>query len=486
MLPCTPTRSHRLGTLHQQSSGSFIHCPIPQIPDFEGLAESETDSDDELLQRARMRASGVASSPKLATPTRPVDVGTDGAGLSPLSSLINRIGAIGRSSPSRHSRSHSPEPENDTEDLAAAAHRAEVRRLTHKIIQEELEKERQPQPSRSYKRSTMTTIKEDPSDASIVLNGEKSDTLAAADGSGPRDSVQYGRTGHNENSEDASTRSRKGKETVTLRASTSTSKNTVPARSFALQNSKVGLPHGLGIRGRTRSGEAKTPKDSSEVVPVADQPPKCRLQPTALSSTGVSTLPSSSGCAASKQARSQDSDSKDLLRLTPPHSREISDSLGSVEDDGSIHEAREAHFVTARQLHTASRHVYSIDYLKEAHAFVHSVPNSAQRAPRREGEQDHKPSDSSQISSLELPPPVVSMSSTSQVERTVTDPVTPEGLIVLPERLSNTLPGRGRRGFSKLQFLSLSRTWKFQEGAVSQIDANKDRPQLRVRAEKKV
>ncbi|CAK7202252.1 hypothetical protein SEUCBS139899_004974 [Sporothrix eucalyptigena] len=165
---------------------SSMRCPIPKIPDFEGLAESETDSDDELLQLARLRAAGniVTASPVPSTPISSAAGAAEGTSLSPLSSLISRIGNIGQAACS-------------TDDLAAAAHRAEVRRLMHKMMQDDLQSEQQQQQQlllqhtpRTYKRSSMSTIKEDPGDVSGVELDVPHSIMATLDGSGPHETFE--------------------------------------------------------------------------------------------------------------------------------------------------------------------------------------------------------------------------------------------------------------------------------------------------------
>ncbi|CAK7236936.1 hypothetical protein SCUCBS95973_009777, partial [Sporothrix curviconia] len=197
ILPRTPPRGLRMHDGASSPRPPSVHYPIPRIPDFEGLAENESDSDDELFQLARLRAAAgtiVPASPVLSTPARSSAGGTDGTGLSPLSSLINRIGNIGRTSPTRPPHPcPTPEAACSTEDLAAAAHRAEVRRLMLKMMQDELQSEQQRQqqlqqmhPPRTYKRSSMSTIKEDPGDVSGAELEPLHATVASLDSGGPR------------------------------------------------------------------------------------------------------------------------------------------------------------------------------------------------------------------------------------------------------------------------------------------------------------
>ncbi|CAK7242717.1 MAG: hypothetical protein STHCBS139747_004215 [Sporothrix thermara] len=206
-LPVVPPRTPpRLPHMHDCAISPrqpSVHCPIPDIPDFQGLAENESDSDDELFQFARMRAAASGTiapgSPVPSMPASSTAGVADGTttSLSPLSSLISRIGSIGRTSPSRPPLPcRSPEAACSTEDLAAAAHRAEVRRLMHKMMQDELQSEQQRQhkmqqmhPPRTYKRSSMSTIKEDPADVSgaDLIVPVPHAVVATLDGSGPRE-----------------------------------------------------------------------------------------------------------------------------------------------------------------------------------------------------------------------------------------------------------------------------------------------------------
>ncbi|KAL1896825.1 hypothetical protein Sste5346_004458 [Sporothrix stenoceras] len=441
----------------RQGSG---RCPIPKIPDFEGLADSETDSDDELLSHARMRAAGLSASPVPSTPVKLSPGGgvggNDGTGMSPLTSLISRIGIIGRSSPVRPvTQGRTPESSCSTDDLVAAARRAQVRRLTQKMIQEELQSEQlqqqqkshhhQPQQyiSRSYKRSSMSTIKEDPADISAHDLGHPYNTVSIMDGSSYRTSLEYTFTQSREDLSVPSSLYSKGKEAGTyLLPKPPMLSPSVSSRHSAAQAGKASLPQGIAVRGRPRGGvQGKGPKNSIwasfATDPSARRPLPESASPFAHSATsapkqaaktttGVATKTVSSSIHEAEPQSSlrvkhfasngqMQGDRKNEKQGTVAHSQSqaVSDSLSSVDEDGSIHEARKARVVVSGQLRSSSNRLDNIVDV------VTTADNAG--APQRTSSplvtavtkfkksSRRKTSESSHISSLDLPPPLVNI-----------------------------------------------------------------------------
>lgn len=414
----------------RQGSG---RCPIPKIPDFEGLSDSETDSDDELLSRARMRAAGLSASPVPSTPVSltPGGVGgTDGTGMSPLTSLISRIGIIGRTSPVRQAHpGRTPEASCSTDDLVAAARRAEVRRLTQKIIQEELQNEQlqqqkqlqrrqqsQQYSSRSYKRSSMSTIKEDPADISAHDVGHPYNTVSIMDGSGYRTSLEYTFARSREDITVPSTLSSKGKEAGTyLLPKPPILPQSAASRHSAAQAGKASLPQGIAARGQARGNiQGKGSKNSIWSSFAADpsarrplpegaspfaQSATSALKETAKTTTGIAGKTVSSSIHEADPQNSlrvkhfasnsqiQNGKNDDKQDIAPSQSQIVSDSLSSVDEVGSIHEARKARVVVSGR--TSSPVITAVTKLK--------------KSSRR------KTSESSQISTLDLPPPLVNI-----------------------------------------------------------------------------
>ncbi|CAK7228750.1 hypothetical protein SBRCBS47491_007012 [Sporothrix bragantina] len=274
--PVVPSTPPRISRLHDGASSPrplSVHQPIPRIPDYEELAENESDSDDELFHLARLRAAGtiVPASPVLSTPGSSTVGGAEGTSLSPLSSLINRIGSIGRTSPLRPAHPcGTPEAACSTEDLAAAAHRADVRRLMLKMMQDELESEQKRQqqlqqmlPPRAYKRSSMSTIKEDPADVSGTELEVPKTTVATLDGSGPSVPFEYTFT---KSKEDLSIPSILAKKNIANGKFVLPKPPALPApassrSSSVLQRGKSVLPRGFGLRGRLRTPPTNGLKD---------------------------------------------------------------------------------------------------------------------------------------------------------------------------------------------------------------------------------
>ncbi|EPE05310.1 c6 zinc finger domain containing protein [Ophiostoma piceae UAMH 11346] len=409
--PCTPPPSSTAhppilpaegGSSPQHSPSRF---PIPRIPDFEGLVDSGTDSDDELFQLSRVKASSstvfpAGGSPGPSTPKKSSTAGsasgsvTDSSSLSPLSSLMNRIGSIGRGSPTQ-ATSHceqTPEAAKSSDNLAVAAHRAEVRRLTHKRMQEELHKNRHPYSSHSYKRSTMSTIKEDATDTSprgIAAMQQKA--LSASLGNSPsRRCTEYNVV---KSTEDLSMPSvvdrklkKKGSISLSLEPNSSASSLVLP-RAFALQgNARIKLPQGLEVRGRSRNSRSRSLRDwvwSSFAAnqPQGGAPVGQELPPTEVSAVSDSqdgpskasyatdgkgkmgglgdlgfrhATPSDGICTKPARVAAQRTGTKEMSETTP-------ESLSSLDEDASIHEACKARVVTSGRLSASSVHPLSSD-----------------------------------------------------------------------------------------------------------------------------
>ncbi|CAK7208519.1 hypothetical protein SEUCBS140593_000200 [Sporothrix eucalyptigena] len=373
--PSTPPRAPHMHDGASSPRQSSMRCPIPKIPDFEGLAESETDSDDELLQLARLRAAGniVTASPVPSTPISSAAGAAEGTSLSPLSSLISRIGNIGRTSPSRPANiCRTSEAACSTDDLAAAAHRAEVRRLMHKMMQDDLQSEQQQQQQlllqhtpRTYKRSSMSTIKEDPGDVSGVELDVPHSIMATLDGSGPHETFELTFT---KSKEDMSLPS------VLAAKEKNNGKFTLPKPPALPAPAVSGTRRrGLGMRGRARVPPIRGLKDlvpslSTDKVAV-DSP----LDEASSSAQTQSTLPqplSGSAEKAISPSTGEEIPGKGSLRLkrvvsvgesekgdaspSDTMAAPVSGSLSSMDDDGSIHEAREARVISSDKFRSAS------------------------------------------------------------------------------------------------------------------------------------
>lgn len=512
--PSTPPprapRLHDAAATVSPRQGS-VHCPIPKIPDFEGLADNETDSDDELLSRARTRAAGATANPVPSTPVSLTASGAGGAdstGMSPLSSLISRIGSIGRASPTRPiNQSRVPDSTCGTDDLAAAARRAEVRRLTQKMIQEELQSEQMQQPqyqqqqymSHTYKRSSMSTIKEDPADVSGHNMSHPHNIVAAMDGSGHRSALDYTFVGSREDLSVPFTMVNKGKDkSAYLLPKPPTLPPSVSSRHSAPQVGKVGLPQELGPRGRARGGvQSKGPKDwmwtSFATDPSARRPLPDGASPFAPVSVSVS-VPAGEPAKATTETAAKavfssshkaepgqsslrveqvaanchvQKDKKDEQQnAVAAHTQAASESLSSMDEDGSIHEARKARVVVSGQLRSSSNQLRSVDDIVETSkaetARITQRASSPLPAAVTKVKKSHrKTSESSHISSLDLPPPLVDV--LSGTDETAIAQAEPVESTETSEIDSQSLPARN--GFKRLPFLSLDR--KFSNDLLS-------------------
>ena len=451
--PCTPPplSASRPPVLPAADDSSPQHspsrCPIPKIPDFEGLVDSGTDSDDELLQLSRAKASSstaftATGSPGPSTPKKSSTVGgaggsvTDSSSLSPLSSLMNRIGSIGRGSPTPVSGhcEQTPEAAKSSDNLAVAAHRAEVRRLTHKRMQEELHKERHPYSSHSYKKSTMSTIKEDAADASPRGSATKQQqSLTTTLGGGPsRHCTEFNAVKSTEGLSVPTAVGRRLKKKsspfLSKEPASSVSGPVLP-RAFALQgNTRIKLPQGLEARGRSRNSRSRSLRDwvwssfaadqPQERGPVGQQQPPTEVSAVSGSQDVPSQVPSSATDGRGNmgevgnltfqhttsgdgidtkpaQTDTQGTATKEMSGATP-------DSLSSLDEDASIHEACKARVVTSGRLSALSVHPLSSDSAVwnalGADSHQHMVPPPMARHGRGS-------SNASRISTLNLPSP---------------------------------------------------------------------------------
>ncbi|KIH94349.1 hypothetical protein SPBR_05538 [Sporothrix brasiliensis 5110] len=482
--PPPPRASSRLHAALSPRRGAG-RCPIPKIPDFEGLADSETDSDDELLSHARMRAAGLGATP---VPSTPVNLGSggasggvggsDGAGMSPLTSLISRIGIIGRTPPARTAnQGRTPESSCSTDDLIAAARRAEVRRLTQKMIQEELQNEQQqqqqflylqqqrqqrqqyqkfqqqyyhqaqPHQPRTYKRSSMSTIKEDPADISSLDLTHPRNTVAVMDGSGYRTSLEFVFTQSRDDLSVPPALSNKGKESDTyLLPKPPMLPPSVSSKHFASQAGKAGLPEGPGERIQDHGGgnlgkefgdfisasfatdpsaRRPLPEGALSFVPTSTQATvaagvttgttgKTVASSTHVAEPGQKSLRvkhvASNGGPAQKNSKDKIKGQQDDADISET-AQAVSDSLSSMDEDGSIHEARKARIVVSGRARNTSNYIGSTDDAvekAEADTFIATHKDSPLlTAVARFRKSRRKTSESSYVSTLDLPPPLV-------------------------------------------------------------------------------
>ncbi|KJR83021.1 uncharacterized protein SPSK_03910 [Sporothrix schenckii 1099-18] len=528
--PPPPRTSSRLHAALSPRRGTG-RCPIPKIPDFEGLADSETDSDDELLSHARMRAAGLGATP---VPSTPVKLGSggasggvggsDGAGMSPLTSLISRIGIIGRTSPARAAnQGRTPESSCSTDDLVAAARRAEVRRLTQKMIQEELQNEQQqqqqflylqqqrqqrqqyqkfqqqyyhqaqPHQPRTYKRSSMSTIKEDPADISSLDLAHPRNTVAVMDGSGYRTSLEFVFTRSRDDLSVPPALSNKGKVSDTyLLPKPPLLPPSVLSKHFASQAGKAGLPegpgeciqvHGGGSLGREfgdfisasfatdPSARRPLPEGALSFVPTSTQDTvaagvttgttgKTVASSTHVAEPGQKSLRvkhvASNGGPAQKNSKDKIKGQQDDADISET-AQAVSDSLSSMDEDGSIHEARKARIVVSGRARNTSNHIGSTDDTvekAEADTFTATHKDSPLlTAVARFRKSRRKTSESSYVSTLDLPPPLVNDLSNSNNSA----PAQAETIASNDGSEADTQSLPRRNGFKRLPLLSLDR-----------------------------
>ncbi|CAK7273592.1 hypothetical protein SEPCBS57363_005728 [Sporothrix epigloea] len=370
--------------------------------------------------------------------------------LSPLSSLINRIGNIGRTSPTRTDYSHrTPEGASSTEDLAVVAHRAEVRRLMHKMMRDELQSEKQRQqqfqqlqPLRTYKRSSMSTIKESPADVSGVELELPYGTVATLDGSESR--VPFART-FAKSKEDFSlpmmltNKDQNNGEFSFLKLPVLSSPFTSQS-SQILQENKSVMAHESPLCEFTIPSPKRSLKKwkfgsiFTEQAKVLDSPDKVSYSTFGLANP-MQMLPATVSKPLSSNPGEDPFEGSSLKQSEPKcesgnsasstqniakcHKTVVSDSLSSVDEEASIYEAREARVYASGQLRQTSRRFGAISDIFKSDIQLQS------RSGRSSSEdvgyitakkhKSRRTSTLSRISSLDLPPPLLRSTPGSEI-----------------------------------------------------------------------
>lgn len=426
-------------------------CPVPGIADFEGLADKE--SSDEYFDLARPRAvnTKAPSSFSLVTPTDFAIGGAATKSLSPLSSLVNRIGNIGRTSPTRTIYScRTPEGASSAEDLEVVAHRAEVRRLMQKMMRDELQSEKQRQqqfqqlqPLRTYKRSSMSTIKESPADVSGVELELPYGTVATLDGSESR--VTFART---------FTKSKEDLSLPMMPADKNKNNGEFPLLKlpallspFSSQSPQV-LQEKKGVKAhesRLLDHPLSPPKKSfkkwsfssifKEQAKVLDSQEKSSFSTFGLANPMQTLLATVSKPVFSnpgadpgegnfyiKQSEpiceTRDGASS-IQKITKGRKTLVSDSLSSVDEDASVYEAREARVYASGQLRQTTCRFGGI-----GNTFKNDIPPQSRSSRTTSDEvgyitakkhKSRRTSTLSRISSLDLPPPLLRSTPGSEI-----------------------------------------------------------------------
>ncbi|OAA60931.1 c6 zinc finger domain containing protein [Niveomyces insectorum RCEF 264] len=513
----TPPRSQipQSRVLSSSPTSSFRY-PVPRIPGFENLVDDETDSDDELLLPGAASHPGAnisrsATSPTLSPQRQRVDEGIAGSSSSSTPSV--RVDGTGNPRHATFTEAAHGGPldatTTDDSDLTAAARRAEVRRLTHKMMLAELrkEEEQRAQVPRQYKRSIMSTISEDPSDAAGLSDGGLFCNSAETAGGGEeRHRAQPAVAGSGQPSKKPTSSGANAQKNMPRTARPISA--FMPLAGFlGLQTSCKAEPlQDVEFRGRVRSARPwiiKAWKRSSlaateprqAVIESGGLPPQEPVPSTELASvkkdeisTGSrkengavlgTTKPNTSNAKETQQQLTPLASALQPENIDPNRAHGQSKSLSSTDTDGSIHEAREAHVVALGRPRLSSNNgrsggntAYDDDPdLPHSSNKNHNVSCLLQVAADHGTKHVRGPSrasEASRISSLVLPPPLVTKdfeeSKDAHVLRRQSDGNTAPPAAHTPaikcggvasKNRPQTLPSR--KGFIQLQFSSLGR-----------------------------
>ncbi|EFX05764.1 c6 zinc finger domain containing protein [Grosmannia clavigera kw1407] len=471
----SPTRAPRLPAPHLLAESSapilsdFHSCAdprqsrpaylIPKIPGLEGLVDNDTDSDDGV---PHMTSAGTVSTSAGPAISRSACNSIKGSASSPLSLLKTHMEALRHFPSSESTRSRALSVASDEDDFAAMARRAEVRRIAHKMIQEELQKEQHPPPTHSHRRVAMSTIREDPSDVASSYGGPSRNAKNSCNRATQRD-------GQHVVIENTSFGCSHIQADFLQKADGGTPlfpEETNLPRTFQLKSrSRISLPRGFRIRSRIRGavGEKRWGKatlvtvrsrQSSEVAALDEETAVSPLQPVdqISESLGVTRKRPSIGCescfvsllggASLDDSRKNTTVSSDQRAIgnangtfstvhventrtacpehkpTSRHVSYVSESLGSYDEDGSIHEAHEAHIVAASKPSSPTLCICG-SCGKGQQPMLSDGPESrsschlctAASTHIQNGEHRSGPSVASHISTLNLPSPVVELNS---------------------------------------------------------------------------
>lgn len=259
-----------------------------------------------------------------------------------------------------------------------------MRRIAHKMIQEELHKEQHPQSTHTYRRITMSTIREDSSDVASSGGGPSRDVRSCCGKNGQRNGLDevVGTASFGCSHVPAMHGvSRKQTDEATFHKPEAVK---LP-RAFQLRAStRASFPRGFKIRSRIRGavGEKRWGRATlvtvgsqqrSEVATVDEETTALPLQTVNQNSSPLDTNGKrpSIGCescfvallgsapledpphanntvaSSNQHATGSTSGTRPDLHSASRHVSSASESLGSLGEDGSIHEAHEAHIVAA-------------------------------------------------------------------------------------------------------------------------------------------